>query len=227
MSSQELDKQISTILNRDIVNRHSYFQLKYFVVGKEQTLQSKMWCCIRELQARQQSIASMRMKLEDLEDDVTLSNIEIERLMHAELDANPLNTQERAIHVRKRERHKKSLEESILDIRKKLKDALEEADFFVRTFEALSKREELKPYDDFQSQMAYWNEKLSQEVYLRALLQKPLDLELVKTILCTQDDMPIRKELLDMLESKKQQLIAASKVKTVEPSQIEHAQGEI
>jgi len=220
MSSETLDTQIAHILDREIVNRHSYFQLKYFVVGKEYTRQSKMWCCIRELRARQQSIMAMQSKLEDLADDIELMNIEMERIQSIELDSNELNTRERALHLRKKERQKQSIEQSVVEINNKLKDAREEASFFAQAFNAISAEEELKPYDDLPSQTAYWNEKLTQEVYLRTLLNQPLELELVKTILSIKDDVPIKKEILDMLEAQKQQLMLAVKHQIPEKMQL-------
>jgi len=220
MSSETLQGQIECILNREVVNRHSYFQLKYFVVGKEYTRQSKMWCCIRELQARQQSIVAMQSKLEDLADDIELMNIEMERIRSIELDGNELNIRERALHLRKRERQKSALEQSILDVKNKLRDAQEEANFFAQAFQAISAEEELKPYDDLDSQAAYWNEKLTQEIYLRTLLNKPLELELIKTVLSIKDDLPIKKEILDMLEAQQKLMVTAAQKRMPKKLQI-------
>jgi len=210
MSSEELDAKMDRILGREIVNRHSYFQLKYFVVGKEYTLQSKMWCCVRELNARKQSIVAMQAQLDDLRDEISLADIDIERMQKMDLHSDELNTRERVVRISKRERQKRGIEQSVLDVQRKLRDAQEEANFFVQTFDALAEKEELKPYDDLPSQTAYWNEKLTQEVYLRTLLNHPLDLELIKTILSIKDDSPIKIETLNMLEARKKQLTLAS-----------------
>ena len=220
MSTQEiecnLESAIAHVLSRDVVNRHSYFQLKYFVVGKEHTNQSRMWCCIRELQARQQSIQAMKIELDSLADEKELIEIDIDRIAQfsneSERTLSSLDTKEKEVLTRKKQRAKLAFERQIENIQKKLKEAFEEATFFVQAFASLEKLEPLKPYDDLESQINYWNEKLSQEVYLRTLLHKPLDVELVKTILSLKDDMPIKQDVINMLE---QQRLASQETKKI------------
>jgi len=55
-------QKIDEVLNLDPVDRHSYFQLKYFVINKEPTHQSKLWRCIREVAARKDTIEGIMLR---------------------------------------------------------------------------------------------------------------------------------------------------------------------
>mgnify|MGYP003338271045 FL=1 len=57
---------IDEILKTGAVGRHSMFQLKYFIVGKEPTHQSKMWRCLSEIESRNEQISSINIEKLDL-----------------------------------------------------------------------------------------------------------------------------------------------------------------
>ena len=63
----------------EIRNRHTFFQLRYFVLGKEPTVQSRLRKCLVELRARQESIENLRLSIEEAKDDIELANIDIKR----------------------------------------------------------------------------------------------------------------------------------------------------
>jgi hypothetical protein len=207
-SPQNLRKEIDEILNCDVVNRHSFFQLKYFVVGKEYTTQSRLWCCIRELQARRASIEGLERQIEELKDDKELALLQICRLQEKPLpgtfgiDSPPseIDTKEREIHIRKMNRKIEAFDKAIADHQRKLKDTEEEAAFLAMAYRKIEEKERLLPYDDLKSQTEYWNEKLTQELNLRLLTNHPLDLELIKTILSLNDEAPIKNQTLHILK---------------------------
>lgn len=217
--ASKLQEEMDTILDCGVVNRHSFFQLKYFVVAKEYTTQSRMWCCIRELQARKTSIDSLKRQIEELRDDKELLLIQSKRMkepMVFGVDSEPteLDKQEREIHVRKLNRKVEALDQAILEHQKKLKDAEEEAAFLAMAYRQLEKTEPLRPFDDLESQTKYWNEKLTQELNLRLLTRHPLDLELVKTILALNDESPIKQQTLQLLKQLEMQpMLAAQSAK--------------
>lgn len=204
MSSQ-LRESMDTLLNCGVINRHSYFQLKYFVVGKEPTIQSKMWRCIRELSARRDSLNAMDLELVDTKENIELVEIEIARLKGTKFDpaaeewVRDLGRKEIDIRIKKKERQKLALEESLANLNKKQKETEEEATFFIKSFEALQRIEPLKPFDDVQEQTKYWNEKLTQLINLKVLLHLPLDTELVQTILSLSDDCGVKTEMVKLL----------------------------
>jgi len=77
--STEIMERINKILENELSERHSYFQLKYFVIGKEPTLQGKMWQCIRELRSRKDSLDSTEIQNHELNDKKELIDIKIEK----------------------------------------------------------------------------------------------------------------------------------------------------
>lgn len=216
--SSELRQAIDKLLSSGVVNRHSYFQLKYFVVGKEPTIQAKMWRCVKELEARNESLRAIELEILDTKDNIELADIEIGRLKEQMLNLErglneklevvmgkqrELDIKEAEVHLRKRQRQKQALEVSLTTIEKKRKETEEEAIFFLRAFESLQKVEPLKPYDDLEEQTKYWNEKLTQLTNLKVLLHLPLDTELVQTIMSLSDDCAIKTEIVKLLESER------------------------
>ena len=77
--NEGLTNEMNKILDTHIVNRHSYFQLKHFIIGKEYTNQSRMWCCVRELQARKETLLALEDQIAEFEDDKELLQIDIQK----------------------------------------------------------------------------------------------------------------------------------------------------
>ena len=214
LQKKELHERMGKILSCDVVNRHSYFQLKYFVVGKEPTTQAKLWRCIRELSARSESIKAIEQEIEETKDNIELAEIGIQRfenlteqnqLANTEIEdwEKALNKKELDINVRKRERKLQSLRESLVSLEVKRKESEEEAIFFMGAFESLAKVEPLKPFDDLESQTQYWNEKFAQLANLKVLLRQNLDTDLVQSIMSLSDDCHIKTEVSHMLEKER------------------------
>lgn len=200
-------------MNISSVDRHSYFQLKYFIIGKEPTTQSKLWRCVKEANARKESISAISLEIEDKLDTLELLNLEVKKNeFYLKCDGNNFDTKDNfantefEIKIRKLKRQIKSVENSIASLKIKLKYTQDEIDFFEKTFSALEKIEKIKPFDDLDAQLEYWNEKLSQELNLNLVLQKPLDTELVKTIL-SLNNSPVKNEMLTILNKLQDQAI--------------------
>jgi hypothetical protein len=218
--SRDVYKEMCDLLeNKDIVNRHSFFQMKYFIVNKEPTHQAKLWRCLRELHARKDVIEATRVELDDCRDNLELTEIEIKKLNICmnfktpevrsgvlmeipEIEA--LNKEESTIRERKLERKKQAILGTIASLEKKSVEIQEESAFFVEAFRSLEKIAQLKPFDDLTSQKEYWNEKIAQEFQLRALTGMPADVDLARTTMCLMDDMPVKGQFLQALEKKKQ-----------------------
>lgn len=199
MSSELYEEAINLISKNEVSNRHTFFQLKHFVLGKEVTTQSKMQKCLKETEARVESVNNMILSMDETNDDIKLIELKILSLQKKK-PKNDINKQYKQIQIRKLERKKALLFNSLQNTRKKLKETEEEVAFFVNAFKQLEKIEPLKRYDDPESNQNFWNENFGQELQLRLLLQKPLDLELVKCILALDKESPIRTEVVKMLE---------------------------
>lgn len=216
--SRDIYQETTELLQSgDVVNRHSFFQMKYFIINKEPTHQAKLWRCMRELYARREVMESMRLELEECHDNLELMSIEMQKIIKKKetetaiaLPIIPemaeLNKQEEEIHKRKHERKKKALQATIASLEKKLVETNEEAAFFLEAFRSLEKIAKLKPYDDLPSQKEYWNEKITQEFQLRSLLGMPADVDLAKTTMCLMDDMPAKQNFLHALDTRRKLL---------------------
>lgn len=207
--SSKLQNKIKNLMKHEVVERHSYFQLKYFVIGKEPTTQAKLWRCIRELESRNKSLQAIELEIEETNDDIELLHIKIKDLIHnnfKEVDTdlihdNSKKTEANQIVVRKKERKTKALVDKLSDLKNKKRYIEEEAVFFIQAFESLEKIEKIKSFDDLDAQTEYWDKKLKQELNLKMILRQPFDIELTKTILALDDKISVKQMMCNVLET--------------------------
>lgn len=208
MSSEDFLPQVDEALQHEVAQRHSYFQLKYFVVGKEPTTQAKMWQCLREMKSRRESLTAIELEIEEAKDRVELLDIGVIRL-ESETPGDNLAVRESGIKLRQLKRKKIAAENSVLQLGEKRKWLLEELRFFLETFKNLQKVEPLKNYDDVDAQKQFWGEKLSQKLNLKMLVNNQLDTELVETIVALPDDIPIKKQAMQTLQVRHAHMLQA------------------
>jgi hypothetical protein len=199
MSSEIYEKACNLINQNPTSNRHTFYQLKHFVLGKEITTQAKLQKCLREIEARKTTIKSMILAIEEANDEIKILEIK-EQILDKKKEKGELHKEYKDIQKRKLKRKKISIIDSIFDLRKKLKETEEEIEFFMIAYGQLEKIEPLKRHDDPESNAQFWNENFAQELQLRLLLQKPLDLDLVKCILSLNPESPTRKEMIGILD---------------------------
>ncbi len=222
--SSELREKIETILEKiEIPERHSYFQIEKFIIGKEVTIQGQLWQIIRELKARKETVDSYIEQLENAADELELLDIKIEKhqikrkelILEKKEDVDQvlnLNIREIEINIKKLERQKSNLNNSIENVKKKIKFTLEESRFFVSAFEELEKLEKVKSLDDREAQVEFWNEKLLEEFNLRVLLRSSLDPEFIKTIMALNDEAPVKKHVTSMLQQIQKNMIIKNSI---------------
>lgn len=186
---QNINLIIKNILQNEVVERHSYFQLKHFLIGKEPTIQSKLWRCIREIKIRQDSVDAINLEIEDVKDDIKLIEIDLKR--H---ESDP--EEEQIIRSRKNKRKKQSFEKRLYDLNQKLKNIIEECDFLANSFSELEEIEKLKSFDDTEEQSKYWEAKLTEELNAKLISGTPPDAELIKTIFALDSNSKIRNNLI-------------------------------
>jgi hypothetical protein len=203
-------EEIDDVLKHEVAQRHSYFQLKYFLIGKEPTTQSKMWQCLRELKTRRESLKAISLEREEVKDKIELLDIQRKRcelnLQKADKEDGLLR-REIEINIRQYNRQKQAAMESLIDLEEREKWLGEESRFFLETFKNLQKIEPLKHFDDLESQKHYWGEKLTQKVNLKMLTQNHLDSDLIETIVALPDDVQIKKQTLQTLTFKQNQML--------------------
>jgi len=199
MSIDIYSRACALLSRNSMPNRHTFFQLKHFILGKEVTTQAKLQKCIREIEARKNTIKSLILSIEESIDEIKILEIK-EKLLEKKKDKGELHKEYKNIQKRKLNRKKTNILDSIYEMKRKLKETEEETEFFMIAYSQLEKVEPLKRHDDPESNAQFWNENFAQELQLRILLQKPLDLDLVKCILALDPESATRKEMIGILE---------------------------
>jgi len=207
LSSKIIDQTDELVGKSGVSGRHTFYQLKHFVLGKEITTQAKMWKCIRELEARLGSAKSIVSGIEEAEDDCRIIELRLKSL-EKKKTKSALHREYVQIKRRKLERRRASLLESVSDMRKRLSETEEEMGFFLGAYRQMESMESLKPHDDPESNARYWDQNFAQEVQLRMLMGKPLDLELVKCVLAMDDNSSIKRDVVGILEQLQRHAIA-------------------
>jgi predicted nucleic acid-binding Zn-ribbon protein len=214
-----MEKVDEILNNAKIPDRHSFFQIEKFMIGKEPTAQAQYWAIVRELEARKETVQSYKKDLADAEDNLELFDVRIERLdleiqaLKTENDPHAaLNIREREINIRKLQREKEALVAAARKANKKLRHVQEEMAYLAAGHDKIVKLYgPMKPLDDEAAQQEMWNEKLLEEFNLRVILQRPLDPEFIKTVMCLHHDAPVKKHVAALLEGIQKEMIATKK----------------
>lgn len=210
MSTELLNRADAVINKLEMPERNTYFALKNFIIGKEPTVQGQLWQIVRELQSRRETIDSIEMQLDEQADNLEAIDIQLMKQtqkVEATENVSDLDFRLHQIDIRKAERRKLAIEKSIQKLKNRMKYILEEVEYLVKAFTNLSKVQEMKPLDDVQAQKEYWNEKCAEELNLKLLLKNPLSTEFVSTILALDDDSPVKKHVLQMLQNVQQLMV--------------------
>lgn len=218
MSTDLIEKSDKILQTVEIPDRSTFFQLKNFVLGKEPTIHGQIWACIRNISDRREQIDTLELEIENSEDDVKLLDINILRIKDEkpgllQISPNVMQKdafweQEKDIRLRKVERQKTSLVRNIEKLKKKVKYIFEELQYLTSAYDALVEVSGgVKNLDDPDVQRNYWNEKLTEELNLTFLLKRPVSTELVHTILALDDDMPIKQQMVQILQKVQSQMI--------------------
>ena len=216
MSSDIIQQASSVIGEKGVSGRHTFYQLKHFVLGTEITTQAKMWKCLRELEARLISSKSMVVGIQDAEDDHRILEIRAE-IMEKKKTKSSLHSEYKAIQRRKLDRKKEGLMTAICEMKKRLDETKEEMGFFLGAYRQLEAVEPLRGHDDPHANAEYWDQNFAQELQLRLMFQKPIDLELVKSILALGEGSSTRREMLGIIEQIQRKSMGAET-----PSRIDH-----
>lgn len=201
MPNLELYDKITKLVEKAPENRHSYYQLKYFVIGKQPTTQSQLWQCLTELQSRKETIDNITLQIEDLRDELELHKLQYLKNDCEVSDKNDIAKKEKLIKNRKSKRHQESITRNINKLEKQLDYVTQEARFFVQAFEALEQLQPLKDFDDFDSQKELWEAKVAEEINLRLLFHQPLSPDTLKTALSLHEDSSVKREVMKMIEN--------------------------
>lgn len=177
--------------------RHSCFQLEYFVIGKEPTIQGKLRQCLIELEGRQDSLENIKMEIEEMKDLRTLLIIQKEKIENSNLSKKELEVQIRMI-IRKIQSNEKKTKELIT----RQKSFETEAQFLIELFEYLTTIEPLEDWDSPKVQLEYWTKKAHVELNAKILTGQPPDAETVKHIMSLPDVSSVKIDFLKRINHK-------------------------
>lgn len=194
---KETLKLLNEALKNDMADRHSYYQLKYFLVDSEPTHQARLWQCLREMRSRRDTINSICLELEDARDRIAINQAKAE--IAAEKAERACNGDKKspeariaAAKARMAERRSLAAEKRAGDLSKRLRNVLEEARFLVETFKQMGGTDALKDWDDPQVQKEYWDAKLGDEVRRRIVAGQGMDSTLIGTVEHLHKDAKVR-----------------------------------
>lgn len=207
----KISKEMNELNLDDMVNRHSFFQLKYFLLGKEPTHQAKLWQCLRELDSRKESWEALLLEIDDVNDNLKLLKLQIERLESKDKFKSEYTKQVHNIKLSKLKRRKIYNDKNLNKLIIKKKNLLEEIDFFLKSYKNLENAEALKPFDDLDSQKEYWGQKLLQKLNLRKVMGIAPDLDVLDTILLLPDDVPIKQQTIHEINKRHEFLTTKAK----------------
>lgn len=207
-------KEMGDLLQNEVAERHSFYQLNQFLLGGEPTVQAKLWQALRELKTRQQSLNSLRMEIEELKDSQELVSIQRERLKAEDLDnavlpefGTPVSNREKELLKREREIELRRIDRQVAAKQKQIEGLYarfryicEECQFLVEAFKSLERQEKLRPWDDPAVQQEIWNARLQGEFRRRLVCGQPLDAELLKAIESLHDEAPVKGQMFALLE---------------------------
>lgn len=205
----DLVLQIDSITENSHKNRHSYFQLQYFVVGKEPTIQAKIQSCKDELLERKKALLSYDVAINELYDQKRLYEINIKNVKNCKEDLS----EEEGIQIRQLCRKIEFCKSQIDDINSKKDDKAEEANFLIGLYDKLCEIEKPKDWDSIEVQAEYWNAKLTQDLQMSLMLGQNPSVEVFKTIFSLPDKSPIKVSTKQLVEEAKLKKLAESKQK--------------
>lgn len=206
MSNTEFLNKMNELVEKAPENRHSYYQLKYFVIGKQPTTQSQLWQCLTELQSRKETMDNIQLQVEDLKDELQMLDLQglkddatEKNIRHASKELEEIFQKEKDIKIKRLKRKKESINRNIIKLEKQLDFVTQEARFFVQAFEALERVEPLKDFDDYEAQKELWEAKVSEEINLRLLFHQPLSPDTLKTALSLHEESKVKQEVSKMI----------------------------
>lgn len=198
--------KIDEICPKGLSNRHSYFQLQYFVVGKEPTIQAKIHTCKKELISRKDEIESLSVGLDDLYDQKQLHEISIEEEKKGEGKDKDKNPKIKEIHVRMNRRKLKAIDNQIKSTLSMIKAKEEEANFLIGLYEKLIEIEPEKDWDSLDVQAEFWNARLSREIESRLLMGQSPSPDDFQTVLSLPPGMPVKEWTTKLVEQKREEI---------------------
>jgi hypothetical protein len=211
---EEIEKNLFDITEKHkILQKHSNFQIRNFMIGKEVTETSKVWQCIRELNSRKESLDALNQEVELLVDNIELQNIKIEKTLIKEIklgerpQINDLNLKKKNIIIRKQKRQLVIMQNNLKKLHERKISILSECKEIIDIFNEIVGKNGFKEFDDESAQIEYWDAKMRGELNLHAMLGFSPSLELVRSTLSLPDTCETKVNMAKALTQNTQRIM--------------------
>jgi chromosome segregation ATPase len=195
---ENIIKNIDEVVKR-YPERASFFQLNFFVIGKEPTHQSRLRRCADELRVRRESIGAAEMELAEAEDRLELLRLDREDIQGG--------SKREEIAARRLDRRIHHSQDALEKLKARIRFLREEAEFLLEVYKKLTEHQPAREWDDAQVQLEYWNEKYARDIRERILLQLPIDIETVRCVLSLPGEAPVKKQVVQLLQKQDEKMI--------------------
>jgi len=203
-----IEEKLEEICSKNrIPSCHSDFQISNFIIGKETSNVGKQWQCLRELQARKDSLRLVDLEIEDVQDNIELAKIDLDEINEKVKYSDSFEKRKNEIQKRKQLRQIQRLENGLEDLKIKKQDIQNETKMFINIFENLTKSQTFLEFNDPAAQNEYWNKKFETELNLNSVMNLPISPELIKSIMALPEMSVVRKRVLDALTNINKKLL--------------------
>jgi hypothetical protein len=207
-----LEKCTKILDKHKIPSCHSNFQIRNFILGKESSDIGKFWQCVRELQARQETLQALETDYQDLLDNIEIAKLDLEEIQLKNIVAkNPILKEIRQkkilIQASKQKRNIDRLYKTKQSLDSQRENILKEMQVLVEEFEKLSELVAYKDFDDESAQLQYWTQKFEKELVLTQTLGLPPNPELLKSCLALPSDSALKKNIEEALLNANKKLL--------------------
>lgn len=213
MTDKEVIEKLENIIKEHkILPKHTNFQIEHFMIGKEFTTEGQIWQCIRELTSRSDSLKSISLELEDIDDNIELLKIKIQKLQikptfSRNKEFEILNKKQKEIMIKKMERRLQASFNTKKNIEERKEAVLKECEKIIEIFIKLNPENKLINIDDDKNQLAYWNSKFGEEVALSSMLGYSISPEVVQSILALPNTAPVKAQMILAMESQGKKML--------------------
>lgn len=208
----EVEKQLADITAKHkVLPKHTNFQIEYFMLGKEPTINGKIWQCIRELDTRNQNLNAVNLEIEEAKDNIELAKLKLEYIkskptFRKSVNLETLAVKKKEINLRKLQRRINSMEATLSKTLERKEAILLECKTIIEVFNKINPDNRLIDIDNKENQSEYWNNKFAEEINLSAMLGMPPSAELIKSVLALPDNSPTKIQLTNAISGAKKLL---------------------
>jgi hypothetical protein len=217
----EIEKSLFEVCEKyNLPQRHTDFQIEHFIIGKECSIYGKMWQCIRELQTRKDTVKALDADLIDLQDNLAFEELSLKELQYRSPDVASdqedvvlaeIKQEKHKIEIKKQTRKVQSIENSIQKTIARKNDVLGETAKFLSLLNEIINDKSFVDINDPNAQLEFWNSKFHAELNLTAMLNQPINSELVKSVLAMPNESVAKIQLQNALGNISRKLLNTNK----------------